>query len=180
MLSAQSADTELVQLAREGDRLSFGRLYETHRRMVHGILLARVPHADVEDLVQTVFLSAFQKIPGLRDAGFFGGWLAAIARNTANDFHRRSKSRFEKAREDVARCLSPGRPDSDVAAEAAMDAIQRLPDTYRETLVLRLVEGMTGPEIAAQTGLSPDSVRVNLCRGMKLLRKGLGVKADDV
>jgi RNA polymerase sigma-70 factor (ECF subfamily) len=55
-----------------------------------------------------------------------------------------------------------------------LDVIQNLPEAYRETLVLRLVEGFTGPEIASQTGLTPDSVRVNLCRGMKLLRQQLG------
>ncbi len=48
--------------------------------------------------------------------------------------------------------------------------IRRLPEAYRETIILRFVEGMTGPEIAARTGLTPDSVRVNLCRGVKLLR----------
>ena len=53
-------------------------------------------------------------------------------------------------------------------------AIMRsLPETYRETLMLRLVEGMTGPEIAGRTGLTEASVRVNLCRGMKLLRERL-------
>jgi RNA polymerase sigma-70 factor, ECF subfamily len=52
--------------------------------------------------------------------------------------------------------------------------LQKLPKAYRETLALRLVEGMTGPEIALRTGLSPESVRVNLCRGMKLLREALG------
>jgi len=51
--------------------------------------------------------------------------------------------------------------------------VQSLPDAYRETLVLRLVEGMTGPEIAERTGLTPASVRVNLHRGMKLLRDKL-------
>jgi RNA polymerase sigma-70 factor (ECF subfamily) len=50
-----------------------------------------------------------------------------------------------------------------------------LPEAYRETLVLRLVEGMTGPEIAARTGLTAASVRVNLHRGMKQLREKLGV-----
>ena len=40
-------------------------------------------------------------------------------------------------------------------------------------MILRLVEGMTGPEIAARTGLKPESVRVNLCRGMKMLREKL-------
>jgi RNA polymerase sigma-70 factor (ECF subfamily) len=51
--------------------------------------------------------------------------------------------------------------------------IRELPESYRETLVFRLVEGMTGPEIAARTGLTEASVRVNLCRGMKMLRERL-------
>ena len=51
--------------------------------------------------------------------------------------------------------------------------IRSLPEAYRETLVLRLVEGMTGPEIAERTGLTPASVRVNLHRGMKMLREQL-------
>ena len=51
-----------------------------------------------------------------------------------------------------------------------LDCITRLPEAYREPLVLRLVEGLTGPEIAARTGLTHGSVRVNLTRGMTLLR----------
>jgi len=62
------------------------------------------------------------------------------------------------------------------AAEAAraLDAIRNLPEAYRDTLMLRLVEGMSGPEIAERTGLTPGSVRVNLHRGMQLLRDALG------
>jgi RNA polymerase sigma-70 factor (ECF subfamily) len=52
-------------------------------------------------------------------------------------------------------------------------AIRSLPEAYRETLALRLVEGMSGPEIAEQTGLTPASVRVNLHRGMLLLKEKL-------
>jgi RNA polymerase sigma-70 factor (ECF subfamily) len=48
-----------------------------------------------------------------------------------------------------------------------------MPEAYRETLMLRLVEGMTGPEIAMRTGLTPGSVRVNLHRGMQQLRAKL-------
>ncbi len=62
---------------------------------------------------------------------------------------------------------------SDAEAAAALRAIRELPEAYRETLMLRLVEGMTGPEIADRTGLTADSVRVNLHRGMKLLREKL-------
>ena len=63
-------------------------------------------------------------------------------------------------------------------AAAILDAIRALPDAYRETLILRLVEGMTGPEIAARTGLTHGSVRVNLHRARKeagpAYRGGLG------
>jgi RNA polymerase sigma-70 factor (ECF subfamily) len=60
-------------------------------------------------------------------------------------------------------------------------ALRALPEAYQETMILRLVEGLTGPEIAEQTGLSPGSVRVNLHRGMRLLRERLGIseEADD-
>jgi RNA polymerase sigma-70 factor (ECF subfamily) len=51
--------------------------------------------------------------------------------------------------------------------------IRRLPDAYVEPLILRLVAGMSGPEIAERTGLSPSYVRVNLHRGMKHLRSRL-------
>ena len=55
-------------------------------------------------------------------------------------------------------------------AERVLACLQRLPDAYRETLVWRLVEGLTGPEIAARTGMTEGSVRVNLHRGLALLR----------
>ena len=70
----------------------------------------------------------------------------------------------------------------DGEARAILDVIRSLPDAYRETLVLRLVEGMSGQEIADRTGLTPASVRVNLHRGMKLLRarlEGVAPVADD-
>ena len=61
---------------------------------------------------------------------------------------------------------------------AALQAIRRLPEAYRETLILRLVEGMSGPEIAVLTGLTPQSVRVNLHRGMVKLRLALGIAVE--
>jgi RNA polymerase sigma-70 factor (ECF subfamily) len=104
----------------------------------------------------------------------------AIARNLANDYHRRLLPEEP---------LPEGAPHDDVGhgdtsaerrtaeqsgtAAAILDAIRSLPDAYRETLILRLVEGFTGPEIAARTGLTHGSVRVNLHRGMEQLRAKL-------
>ena len=158
----------LVEAARRGDRSAFGELYTRFTRMVHGVLLARATRADVEDLVQDVFVTAMQRLDGLRDPAAFGGWLAAIARNRATDHLRRTPQTVEFTDE-------VGRADPDrTEALAALAVIRTLPEAYRETLVLRLVEGMTGPEIAARTGLTPASVRVNLHRGMKQLRERLG------
>ena len=63
--------------------------------------------------------------------------------------------------------------DQDGPAAAILEAVLSLSQAYRETLILRLVEGMTGPEIAARTGMTHGSVRVNLHRGMEQLRAKL-------
>jgi RNA polymerase sigma-70 factor (ECF subfamily) len=122
----------------------------------------------VEDLVQEVFLTAIKRLPMLRDAEAFGGWLAAIARNHSTS-HLRRFVPDPLAEPDTL----PAPPADQTEALAIMAAIRSLPDAYRETLTLRLVEGMTGPEIAASAGLTEGSVRVNLHRGMKLLRQRL-------
>jgi RNA polymerase sigma-70 factor (ECF subfamily) len=163
-------DPSLVSAVLAGDRDSFGRLYQLYAPLVHGILLARLPRSEVEDLVQDIFLHAFRKLHTLRDARAFGSWIAMIARNRAFDFHRRARETTELS-EDLA-----GADHQTAQAEEVLAIIRTLPDAYRETLVLRLVEGMTGPEIAARTGLTAASVRVNLHRGMKLLRAQLGFK----
>jgi RNA polymerase sigma-70 factor (ECF subfamily) len=168
----------LVAAARQGDRGAFGRLYERYARMVHGILLGRVPVGDVEDLVQDVFVRAMRQVHTLRDVNCFGGWLATVARNRANDYHRRSVELVELNEE--APNQAPEKRRNNGAGDdgaAILGAIRGLPEAYRETLILRLVEGMTGPEIAERTGLTAGSVRVNLHRGMQMLREKLGTKA---
>ncbi len=174
-----SDDTSLVEAARRGDRAAYGRLYDRHARMVHGILLARVPPGEVDDLVQDVFLQALPRLGSLRDAARFGAWLAAIARNRANDYYRRSRPTTELTESLPADQIEDRAATSAEMAQASaiLAAIRELPDAYRETLILRLVEGMTGPEIAARTGLTPGSVRVNLHRGMQQLREKLGASS---
>jgi RNA polymerase sigma-70 factor (ECF subfamily) len=162
-------DGQLVRLALAGDSIAFDTLYERYARIVHGLLLARVGRDEVDDLVQDVFLTAWRRLDNLRDPAAFGGWIAMIARNRATDFHRRSAQFVELP----ANLESPGDTSNEADANAALAAIRSLPDAYRETLILRLVEGLSGPEIAERTGLTPGSVRVNLHRGMKLLRDKL-------
>jgi RNA polymerase sigma-70 factor, ECF subfamily len=161
----------VVAAAARGDRDAFGELYRRFSRAVHGVLVARLTREDAEDLVQDVFMHAFTRLKDLRQPAAFGGWICAIARRQATDHYRRTRP-TEPLADTVA---ASDRPDLVAEAHRALAAIRALPEAYRETLVLRLVEGLSGPEIAAVTGLTPDSVRVNLHRGFRLLRERLGV-----
>jgi len=157
-----------VRAAQQGDRAAFGELYAAYARMVHGVLLSRIPSADVDDLVQDVFMLAMQRLSALRHPPAFGGWLASIAPTRPIDPLPRPPPPAQMP----AHVPGPQPDRSEVLA--VMAAIRRLPVAYRETLTLRFVEGMTGPEIAARTGLTEGSVRVNLHRGMKQLKEQIG------
>ena len=163
------AQTRLVERIRAGDEEAFGELYKFFAPMIHGIILARVPRDEVADIVQEVFLSAYRNLDSLREAAKVGAWLAMIARNRATEFYRTLKP-TEELSENLR-----GKKDANAEAREILTAIRALPETYRETLILRLVEGMSGQEIAERCGLKPESVRVNLHRGMKILRNKLGI-----
>ncbi len=158
--------------ARRGDRLAFARLFEGFAPMVHGVLMANGPASEVDDLMQDVFLIALERLSSL-DTERVGPWLAAIARNRLIDTLRK-QSRLVGLPTEEQGANDPQRAE----ANQVLAIIRTMPDTYRETLVLKLVEGMTGKEIAEQTGLTPDSVRVNLHRGLRLLRERLGLDPD--
>lgn len=166
---------QLIRRAALGDQRAFAELHARYAGMVHAILLSRLPASEAEDQVQEVFLTAWKKLAQLDDASVFGAWLGTIARHRAVDCHRRRRP-TEPLVETMPDRHSAS--SSDVAeAHNVIAAIRALPEAYRETLVMRLCEGMSGPEIAEVTGLEPGSVRINLHRGMKLLREKLGIEA---
>jgi RNA polymerase sigma-70 factor, ECF subfamily len=176
--AVHGSDEALVRAAQRGDRSAFGALYQRYVRMVHGILLTRVPRAAAEDLAQDVFLQALPRLGSLRDTARFGSWLAVIARNRANDYHRQRGSTANFADEFCEHSSASAMPATHGTEYglSLLEAIRSLPETYREPLILRFVEGMTGPEIAIRTGMKHGSVRVNLHRGMQLLREKIGPK----
>lgn len=163
-----------VQDARQGSQAAFAWLYRTFAPLVHAIHLGTTSRARAEELTQETFVAAFGKLDQLREPARFGPWIAMIARRT-----RPATTREERELADADDPAWPGSgPESTAQAGEALRAIQHLPEAYRETLILRLVEGLSGPEIAALTGLTPQSVRVNLHRGMARLRSALGIAAQ--
>ncbi len=163
-------DADLVRAAQSGDVPSFELLYARYAPVVRAILLGRLSPADADDVTQNVFVTAYTKLTKLREPAAFAGWISRTARNAAEDHRRRMTDTLELD----ATYATAGSQNEDAEAARALEAIRALPEAYRETLMLRLVEGMSGAEIALRTGLTPGSVRVNLHRGMQMLRGALG------
>ena len=162
----------LVRRAQGGDPAAFGALHARFAPSVHAVLLARLRPADADDALQETFVLAWKRLAALRDADAIGPWLHAIARRAAADRGREPRAAGEPLLEIPARSDAGGSERGELR-ERVMEHLRSLPDAYKETLAMRLVEGMTGPEIASATGLTSASVRVNLCRGMALLRERL-------
>lgn len=162
----------VVTAARAGDRAAFAELYRRFHRAVHGVVLARVAFADATDLVQDVFAIALERLPELAEPAAFASWILAIARNRAIDHVR-----LARPNDELVDIPAPMSRSAELAQVVTI--LRELPDVYRETMILRFVEGMTGAEIAEQTGLSAVNVRVTLHRGMKLLRERLGMPVKE-
>lgn len=164
------ADTAAqVRAARAGSEAAFAWLYRRHLPWVHGVLLARMRPAQADELTQECFALAFRRLHQLREPAHFGAWVAQIARRL------RVREHESPMDSDLHVAVDPN-ADPERHAEAArlLATLQRLPEAYRETLALRLIEGLSGAEIATLSGLTPESVRVNLHRGMQKLRSLLG------
>ncbi len=170
----EPTDDALVRRAQKDDREALGLLYRRFYPLVHGLLLAHADRDDVSDLAHDVFFRALQKLDTLRDPAAFGAWLAQMARNEARMHHRRDR-RLVPLDDDVAAAESTDRSED---AQKAMAALRSLPPAYREPLTLRLVEGLTGPQIAERLGMTHGSVRVNLSKGMAMLRRSLRESND--
>lgn len=173
-----SVTADLVRRARCGDRAAFANLWRRYAPTVHAVILSVMPGQAAEDLLQDVALAALRSLPDLRSDEGFPAWLCAIARNRARNL--RAASARAAIAADMDQFAGRGAIDGATLQEAdeVLAVIRELPECYRETLMLRFVAGLDGPEIAKRLGMTPGSVRVNLCRGMKLLRVRLGTTAS--
>lgn len=168
---ASTPEGELARRARLGDRAAFDALYERFARGVHAVLAARVRASEAEDLVQDVFVRAWRARGELREVDRVGAWLFAIARREAHAA-RRQRTSSAPLPDDL-----PAKQAADTGsrdeAERVLAELRALPESYRETLSLRLLGEYSGAEIAHLTGMTHGSVRVNLHKGMQMLRERL-------
>lgn len=165
-LVARDAATEAtwVQRALDGDRAAQQWLFEANARYVTSVLAnLRVPNADLPDLVQEVFASAFRSLDRLHDASRLRAWLVGIAvrKAMAAGRARRRKwwlSFFEPA--DVPTLVAEDAPaDVREAVRATHTILATLDEELRVVFVLRYLEGLTVDEIAIACEVSPATVK---------------------
>lgn len=186
---ARHEEALLVEALRKGDADAYERLVRRHapRMLAVARRLLRSPD-DAEDAVQEAFLSAFRALDRFEGEARLGTWLHRITVNAALMRLRSRRRRPESSLEDLQpRFLEDGHhevlprrwKDADrVLAdrrlrERVREAIDRLPDTYRNVLLLRDIEEMDTAETAAALGISENAVKTRLHRARVALREVL-------
>lgn len=177
-------DAALVFEVIEGDTERFGELVKRYRNLVLSFVAARVAAEEVEDLAQETFLRAFRVLSSLRDPAAFSSWLLGIANHICVDWHRsrRRVGSLDPEAAEVTDALPPlrsppPRPEAVAEAEEArrllLESLDRLPEAYRITLVLKHMDGLSCPQIAERLGVALGTVTSRLARGYKMLRDHL-------
>jgi RNA polymerase sigma-70 factor (ECF subfamily) len=169
-------EVELVQRARARDPQAFAQLYRRHVPRIHAVCLRLTADPRrAEDLTQTAFIQAWQKLPLFRGESSFLSWLHRLAVNIVlMDFRstRRREARVVGT-EDPAALETPPRP---LPAGVRLDleaAIAALPPQARTVFVLHDVEGYTHEEIAGLMELQTGTTKAQLHRARQLLQEAL-------
>ena len=135
-------------------------LFRAHAQAVFAVCLANTRnYHDAEDVMQAVFLKAVAKTRNLREPTRVRAWLLQIARRECIDFHRRRKP--------VQPLLDePSAPDAgdNALGRRLHEAIQKLPQNYREAIVLYYLDGRRCSGVAASLGTTEEAVRQRLVR----------------
>ena len=189
---APSDDLLLVARVLEGDRRCFELLVRRHERRVFRVALAVLGNIeDAEDAMQETFIKAFRHLDQFRAESRFTTWLTRIA---VNEALQKRQARKESLPLDESRAAGekplPRRFEPWTANPEQLygqqevrriveDAIQALPPIYRETLVLRDVEGMSAEDAAEALGIKVAALKSRLLRARLMLREALGSALEE-
>lgn len=167
----EHSDAELVEAACRGDLASFRRLYECHYRMAVGIARSRLSDRHLaEDAAQEAFATACRQLSLLKDRRRFPEWLGTICRRSAS---RMARSRTNHRPIDPATVSPPQNEDKSEAAVRIQKAVERLPASGREVIMLHYFSGLSYQEISHALGITPQSVHGRLQRARGALAREL-------
>jgi RNA polymerase sigma-70 factor (ECF subfamily) len=174
-------DREDIEACRRGEREAFDRLVERYQRDVYRLCFRYVNnHHDASDMAQEVFLKAYRAIAKFRGESSFSTWLYRIAVNTCLNFRAARRPPVEELSEHVPDAGAPvlDRLERDERSRRVRDAVARLPEKQRATLILKVYQDLTHEEVAGILGSSVGTVKANLFHALANLRRALGREGE--
>jgi len=175
--SMENDDLSLISACQAGDGQAFGQLYDRYFKKIYSFVYYKISHKEnTEDLVAETFYKALNNLVKFDSRkGSFSSWLYRIARNTVIDHYRTNKN-FQDIEEisDVSFSITAD-DDLDRAAQISeiKDKLNRLSDTQREIIVLRVWQQLSYKEISEIVGKSEANCKMIFSRSIKELRLSL-------
>jgi RNA polymerase sigma-70 factor, ECF subfamily len=171
-----AAMAQVIERARSGDVDAFEMVYRAHATAIHALCLRMSgDRAVARDLVQDVFVRAWERLPSFRGQSSLATWLHRLAVNVELEKWRSAKRDALRMIDDpdgVAFDAPMVQTDLDSAMEIE-GAMARLPAGARAVFVLHEIEGYSHEEIAVMTGIAPGTARTQLFRARRALAKML-------
>jgi RNA polymerase sigma-70 factor (ECF subfamily) len=178
----RAEDQGAILACQRGEREAFDVLVERYQRDVYRLCFRYVNnHHDANDMAQEVFLKAYRAIGRFRGDSAFSTWLYRIAVNTCLNFRAARAPRAQELPEDLT--LPAEGAERALAREerAALvrDAVQRLPEKQRATMILKIYHDLTHEEVAAILGSTVGTVKANLFHATMNLKKLVGAVPEE-
>jgi len=173
----RTEDGSIIRECLNGDPSSFGVLVDKYKAGIYAFVYDKLrDFQDAQDVTQEVFEKAYSSLRSLRHWENFAFWLHRIARNLCINWIRDQSRRPDKefiADQDpkILAVRSLGSYREDQLDKSLQEALDSLPDSYREVLLLHYFGGMTIKDIASSLGASPTAIGVRLSRGRAKLRE---------
>lgn len=170
----------VVAAAIRGERDAVRQVWQEQRRWVAAVLMAHKPReVDLEDLLQDVAMQFVRRVHELREPAALRPWLRTVAMNAAHAAGRTVVRRRRDGREWREAAASGGGTGAPVdlmtgrrdEAHRLMELSERLPDGYREPLLLRCLHGMSYRLIGELMGIPETTVETRIARGRRMLRE---------
>jgi RNA polymerase sigma-70 factor (ECF subfamily) len=163
-------DLLLVERTRGRDTRAFETLMRRYNRRLYRIARSILSNDEMaEEAVRAAYIRAFANLDRYEPAGKFGAWLARLAFNEALTLRRHSTGTVATGPGAAAAPAAEG-TDPTASRQQLEAAIDALPEVFRTVLVLRVVEDLSGVEVAVCLGLNETTVRTRLYRAQQRLK----------